>query len=286
MEYRMQFSNLTFVEIYMKHIAKALVLAAAVAATGAAQADVASATLVIGAPPVKAFGYEMSNLRGGGTLAFSESLVGALEVAGIVTSAVAPATVSVVTTEAGTQISANAPILSLSGDFDSTTAQFAATQVATMGGASMVAGKKNFATTTGSLSLTGITVDLGTKAIFADLTGGNGVGTVNDVHVWTYTNIDGATVFPAVTGTTVANNKLTGLVITDNAFNLFAKSLGLTNGGIAAMREITDYGVMDAQILVDVKAPGVTPSVPEPSTYVMMGLGLVGLAFASKRARA
>jgi hypothetical protein len=288
MDYRMQFSNLTFVEIYMKHIAKALVLAAAVAAVGAAQAQTASATLSVGTPPVKAFGYEMGNLRGGGTLTFSDTLIGALETGGIVMTAVAPATVTQTTTDAGTQISAAAPIQSLSGDFDASTALFSATQVATKGGALMTAAKKNFATNTGSLSLTNLTVDIASKSIFGDLLGGNGVGAKDDVHIWTYTDIAGATVLPATAGTIVANNKLTGLVITENAFNLFATSLGLTTGGKAAMSSITDYGVMDALIQVDVKVPGgvVTPTVPEPSTYVMMGLGLVGLAFASKRARA
>ena len=51
------------------------------------------------------------------------------------------------------------------------------------------------------------------------------------------------------------------------------------------MAGIDDYGVMNAQILVDVKTPGNVPTIPEPSTYALMGIGLVGLAFASKRAR-
>lgn len=257
----------------MKHITKALVLASALAATGLAQAQTASATLVAGGPPVSAFGWTMKDLQGGGTLTFSESLMGALDVAGIVTTAAGPATV----TSDGVTISAAAPVLTMSGELDMGANTFTATNVRTMGGALMTAAKKNFATTTGSLSVTGITVDLTTKAIFADLTGANGVGTVNGVHVWNYANIAGPTVFPVEVGVVNANNTLTGLTITSTAFDLFGKSLGLTAGGKAAMQSIDDYGTMVASINVTV--------VPEPSTYALMGLGLVGLAFAAKRAR-
>ncbi|MFT3855958.1 MAG: PEP-CTERM sorting domain-containing protein [Aquabacterium sp.] len=264
----------------MKHIAKALVLASAFAAAGAAQAVTATVTLYTG-DTAGVDGYEMSNLHGGGSLEFSDLLVGALNIANISTAAVSPS----VLTDADV-MSVSAPIQSLTGSFNTDTAMFTATKVGTLGGATMTAlgklpsGKNNAATTGGSLSLTNIKVDLTTSSIYATLTGANGVGTRNNQLIWNYGAIEGATTFAAVQGTTHAVNKLSQLTITTEAFDLFAQSLGLTAFGKSSMAGITDYGVMNATIDVDVKTP-----VPEPTTYMMMGLGLVGLAFASKRAR-
>ncbi len=263
----------------MKHIAKALVLASALAAAGMAHAQLeANATLVAGGPATGAFGFEMSNLRGSGSLAFSEDLIGALAVAGIQTSIVSPATGTV----SDSVIDITAPIFSLSGKFTATSigegGVFAATNVGTLGGANMVAPTANFATATGSLSVTNIQVDLVSKGIYATISGGNGLATQN-LRVWDFANIDGDTTFAAVQGTTTANNVLTGLTITTQAFDAFAKGLGLKAGGIAAMSSIADYGIMTSSLQVDVSV------VPEPSTYALMGIGLVGLAFAAKRNR-
>lgn len=265
----------------MKFALKSLVLASALAMAGAAQAEIANATLVAGEDECTgAFGYEMCNLQGGGSLAFSKALIGALNAAGAVTTGVEPAVVSV----SRTAITAEAPITQLSGQFDSSTAIFTATRVKTAGGATMTTVADDFTTIGGSLKITNISVNLADKAIFADITGGNGVGTVKNQQIWNYGTITGDTAYKAVAGTIVSENTISGLTITGNAFNLFAQSLGLTDAGIAAMQQIKDYGVMTSRLSVDVTG-GTTPPIPEPSTYMLMGLGLVGLAFASKRAR-
>jgi hypothetical protein len=264
----------------MKLAYKTLAIAAAFAMAGAAHAATSSVTVEVGGT-ASALGVGLSNLKGTGTLAFSVDLLGALDAGAIVVTAAAPGTVAVVeaTEDVGQKISATAPLASLTASVDDVAHNFTVTNVSTVGGATMTAPKKNFATTKGSLSITGITVDLGTKAITADIDGGNGVGVLNDVHVWDFTNLGGPVSFPSVGGPATATNTLTGLVITGEAFDIFAKSLGLTSGGIAAMREIKDYGVMTANVSLDVTA------VPEPSAYMMVLAGLAAVGFAAKRAR-
>lgn len=264
----------------MKTSFKTLALASVLAlAGGVAHAEIArGVTLNYEGDPITAFGATMQDLQGGGALTFSKSLMGALNAAGVVVTPVLPSTLATV----NKQITVTAPIASLTGDYDSDTQSFTATKVRTTGGASMLAVADDFTNTGGSLSVTNIKVDLATKSIYADLTGGNNVGLQKQVLVWNFANIAGATTFKAVTGTTVADNTLTGLTISATAFDTFAKSLGLTEAGRGAMAQITDYGVMTSHITVGV----IAPSVPEPSTYALMGLGLVGLAFAAKRNRA
>ena len=267
----------------MKSALKTIALAVAfVAASGAAHADKATPTIVAGGPDVSAFGYTMGNLQGSGNLKFSDDLIGALAAAGATTTAVAP---GVLNEGEDGSMSVDAQILSLSGVFDTDTKMFTATNVGTLGGANMFikTNAKGFASTGGSLTITGISVDLTNHAILGNITGANGVGTQNKVKIWDYGNLSGATAYPAVTGTTVSDNVVTGLTITQTAFDLFSKSLGLTPNGIAAMKGISDYGVMTSHLSVDVQAP-VTPTVPEPGTYALMGLGLAGIV-AAKRAR-
>jgi len=66
--------------------------------------------------------------------------------------------------------------------------------------------------------------------------------------------------------------QFTGLTITSEAFDLFKQGLGLRPGGVAAMASIPDYGVM-------------TVAIPEPSTYALLGLGLLGVAGVVRRNR-
>jgi hypothetical protein len=251
------------------------------AAGGLAQAQLTTeAGFVKGGPPVGQFGWELSDLQGSGSLAFSADLIGALSVAGITTSITAPATGTV----AADAITIAAPILTINRHFDATAlrseggiANYTLNKVGTLGGAAMLAPAANFATSGGSLSVSAISVDLASKSIFARVSGGNGLADQR-VRVWNYTSIEGDTTQQLNNGTMVFNNTLTGLTITSEAFDMFAQGLGLKAGGIAAMKSISDYGVMSSTLSFTV--------LPEPSTYLMMGLGLVGLALAAKRRKA
>ncbi len=272
----------------MKFAMKTLVATAAFAAAGMASA--ASATLNVGSS-VTDFGYTLSDLTGSGTLTFSNTLIGALNAGKVQVSGVAPATANVVyKTNAATKVvsissaSAAAPVTTLTGDY--TASSLAVQAVTTSGGALQKAPTANIATTGGSLEITNLKVDLTAKKVYADMVGANGVGTKTNVYLWDVATITGPTTFdlsvvPVGGGVVTSTNTLSGLTINQPAFDLFAQAMGLTANGITSLKTVTDFGSIVSTISVKV-----TPAIPEPSTYALMGLGMVGMGLVARRRRA
>jgi len=295
----------------MKFALKSLVIASAFVAMGAAQAATTTQTLNVNSS-VTDQGWTLDKLSGNGTLTFSDSLISALNTAKVSIAPVSPATVSGVAGVApgsypkGGAVSAAAPITSVTGNFDGTT--LSVTTVRTAGGAAQTTIKNGATNGAGFLEIKNLEVDIVNKIVYADLSGGNGFVSVNRYALWTFEALGGPTSFsvpnPAVKTDYVVSNDIHGLFFVNQADGLakFTQALNLNSIGSSALKSVdnkasttnidnTTFGGTNAPygkaagfgwINSTIKVTA-TPAIPEPSTYALMGLGLVGLSLVARR---
>lgn len=286
----------------MKFAFKSLVAAAALVSMGASHAVTATLTTT---NSVTDSGWTLSNMSGTGRLTFSDTLISALNTAGVQFDPVAPADLTAPKgpdgkyTKGGTAF-VNAPVASLTGNFDGTT--LSVTQVVTAGGAKQITIKNGATNGAGFLVIENLTVDLNAKLIKADLSGGNGFTAIKGYNLWSFETLQGPTTFsvpnPAVQTVFNVDNALRGLffVNQNDGLDKFTQALNLNTTGRAALKAVDNKASTSNKDPVTGQAAGfgwinstitvtATPvtAVPEPSTYALMVVGLAGLGFAARR---
>jgi hypothetical protein len=244
-------------KVNFRHIAAA---AALVAANSAAYAG------------IETYASGSATFDGSATLNFSSALVDALGVAEITPSGFGVATPHFVTDSDGyfIEIGATAPLSTVSIDTDSLQVK----SVGSLGGMTLTAIPKKSVSSGGVMTVTDLSADLATHTIYATIIGTNNVGTVTNVPVWTFSDLTGSTTY---NGPGTYTNSLSGLKLTQEGTDKFIQALGLLNLGQSSLKGIADFGKIDSVI------NGRMSVVPEPASYALMGLGLVGITLVTRR---
>ena len=155
----------------------------------------------------------------------------------------------------------------------------------TTGGVTLTTSPIKVVSSGGSITLTDLDFDLQSKTIYGKVSGDNGIGSIDHMALWNYTGLSGDT---AVNGVSPKLLTLSNLQFTQEGFNAFAQSLALSRVGYAvALGGMSNFGSVSVAISAPLEMgppPGwYVGQVPEPSTYALMGLGLVGLTLARRR---
>lgn len=220
--------------------------------------------------------YKGLQLTGADTISFSADLLGALDTGKVVLSPVNGASGVVNKDVDGFYTQADITTKLKSFDINDSTNRILTAY--SVGGSNQTAPALKSVSSGGFVTIGDLWVDRTAKVVHGTLNGGNGVGTINDLIIWNVANIQGDS---AITAAGSYTTTFSGLTVTSSAFDAISRSLGLLSLGKSALSGVTDFGTITSRLTVT----AATPPVPEPATYAMMGLGLIGLAVTARRRR-
>ncbi len=149
----------------------------------------------------------------------------------------------------------------------------------------------------GTVSISDLKVDIATQRITADISGSRLAFnaepaesfTLSDVALWSFAQTTGPSPFDpaslmAVNDASLAVFTLSGLTLTSDGLAALTRGLGLRPTGVT-MLGAQDWGSLEVDLHYGAVGPLTVPSVPEPSSWAMMGAGLSGLLLARRRMR-
>ncbi len=136
--------------------------------------------------------------------------------------------------------------------------------------------------TGGSLTLADWVINTQSGEISARATGGNGSGSVDSLLYWQATAMTSKTYAHGLDGpypAQVYDADLTGITWSTAGLQTLGQALGVV--GLPAWNAVHSTGTISVYAEFAIE-----PAVPEPSTYALMGLGLVGIGLAARRRQA